>query len=276
MRMNEHLRKLLELNFKQGEKVKISPIGEVTGLDGRTFRIDGEAVISATKENGVDLVLDINHGFDGSGEAAAGWFKIDTLELREDGIYAELELTSIGEENVNKKLYRYLSPAYIMDRNKEDRTVLALDSLGLVNRPNLLKDALNNKQKDDDTAKQLKELNTKIETLTLEKNQIKDTAEASAKELGEANTKLETATSNLVEANSTIKGLRIDLAVSKNQILPRDVEFCRTLDDDQLESYIKNNSGKDLAGELSGDLKPKENNSKDDVLEAAIKAGSRK
>jgi phage I-like protein len=146
--MNEHLKRLLELNYKAKEKVLISPVGAVVGLDGRTFNIDGEAVIANTIANGIDLVFEVDHGFTELGGKSAGWFKFDSLELKDDGIYASLETTTLGDELIDKKLYRYISPAYIMDRNKSDRTVLALDSVGLVNRPNLIKDALNSKDKE--------------------------------------------------------------------------------------------------------------------------------
>ena len=42
--MNEHLRLLLELNYKAKEKVLISPVGAVVGLDGRTFK-DRKSVV---------------------------------------------------------------------------------------------------------------------------------------------------------------------------------------------------------------------------------------
>ena len=255
--MNEHLRRLLELNYKAKEKVLVSPVGAVVGLDGRTFNIDGAVVVANTIANGIDLVFEVDHGFGENGGKAAGWFKVDSLELRDDGIYASLETTSLGNELIDNKLYRYVSPAYIMDRNKADRTVLALDSVGLVNRPNLVKDALNSKDKEV-----IKELNSKITTLESEKNQALETSEATSKELEETNNK--------------VKTLKIDLAVEQNKILPKDREFCKSLIDDQLDSYIQNNAGSTLAKELGKNIKTqKENNSKSRV-ELAAAAGSKK
>ena len=267
------LQTTLELNFKQGEKILLSPVGDVVGLDGRTFRINGEDVIKNTKENGVDLPLEINHGWDALyGGKAAGWIDHTSLELREDGIYGLLKRTQLGKELIEGLYYRYVSPAYIMDRNKEDRTVLSLDSIGLVNTPNLVNRALNAKDED---------LKSKISSLELEKNQAMDTADATAKELKETNAKLlefnnkvETIQENLKTQLEANKILKINLAIEQNKILPKDKEFCKTLTTQQLDSYIQNNAGSDLAKELGFELNPKEQNSKDRVKIAAA-AGSK-
>lgn len=128
---------LLELNAqKLQEKVKISPIGSVKGIDGREFKIDGAKLIKIIQDNGIDLALNLNH----QGGEAYGWFDCNSLELREDGIYASLELTQKGDELVKSKAFRYLSPEYYTDKNKN---VVFLEGLGLVNQPNLLNKALN-------------------------------------------------------------------------------------------------------------------------------------
>lgn len=38
---------LLALNFKENEALKISPIGEITGLDGRVFNIDAKTLLES-------------------------------------------------------------------------------------------------------------------------------------------------------------------------------------------------------------------------------------
>ncbi|WP_419768575.1 phage protease [Arcobacter sp.] len=274
-----HLQKAIELNFKQGEKILISPIGEVVGFDGRVFKIDGEAVIANTKANAVDLPFEINHGFDVLyGGKAAGWIDFNSLELRKDGIYGSLEINDLGKELIDGKFYRYVSPAFIMDRNKEDRSVLSLDSVGLVNAPNLVNKALNSKA--DESV--IRELNTKITTLETEKGQAVETAEGTAKELEETNSKLTKAEENYKKIQADLKtekevnkSLRIDLAVEQNKILPKDREFCKSLDDAQLNSYIQNNAGSNLAKELGLSIKPNEQNSNKSRIEIAAKAGSK-
>lgn len=157
MTQGARLKALLELNFKEGEKVKVTPVGDVIGYDGRNFRIDGEMLLASIERNGLHIVLDENHSF---GEALA-WFAKDGFEVREDGIYASIEWTPKGKTFAENKSYRYLSPVFDMGDN---RTVIGLDSVGLVNRPNLLNNEINKKEEEilDELAK-LKEENKKLQ-----------------------------------------------------------------------------------------------------------------
>ena len=156
MPQGTRLKALLELNFKEGEKVKVSPVGDVIGYDGRSFRIDGEIVLSAISRNGLHIVLDENHSF---GEALA-WFAKDSFEVREDGLYASIEWTPKGKTFSENKSYRYLSPVFDMGDN---RTVIGLDSVGLVNRPNLLNQEINKKEEEIlNELEKLKEENKKL------------------------------------------------------------------------------------------------------------------
>jgi len=141
MAQGAKLKALLELNFKDGEKVKVSPVGDVIGYDGRSFRIDGEMVLTSIERNGLHIVLDENHSF---GEALA-WFQKDSFEVRDDGIYASIEWTPKGKTLAENRSYRYLSPVFDMGDN---RTVIGLDSVGLVNRPNLLNQEINKKEEE--------------------------------------------------------------------------------------------------------------------------------
>lgn len=162
------LKKQLELSFKEGEKVKVSPIGEVIGFDGRGFKIDAGMLIDEIVKADLHIPLDINHGFD----EAVGWFDKASFEVREDGIYGLLELNKKGVELVQNKSYRYLSPVYVMGG---DSKVVGLDSVGLVNRPNLLNKELNEKQKTKKEQKleELEVLKTEIETIKTEISAIK-------------------------------------------------------------------------------------------------------
>lgn len=138
----------------------MSPVGDVIGLDGRGFVIDGERLLSSIQANELDIPLDANHDF---GEAL-GWFPQDSFELRSDGLYATLELNAKGIEANTNKSYRYLSPVYMMGNERE---VTELDSVGFVNRPNLLNNALNNKEQQSMTIDELKaEIDGKLEAIT--------------------------------------------------------------------------------------------------------------
>ena len=150
---------ILSLNYKNGELIKVSPIGEIEGADGRTFKINAKKIIENIKKNGVDIVLDENHSFAG----AVGWFDKDSFEVRDDGIYAKLELNKRGMELVKDKIYRYLSPVYDLS----GRDVLSIESVGLVNKPNVLNNALNSKgdKVENEKNSELDALNEKVKKL---------------------------------------------------------------------------------------------------------------
>lgn len=200
----------LKLNFKQGEKVKVSPVGEVIGLDGRGFIIDGEKLVADVIANELDIVLDANHDFD----KALGWFAYDSFEARDDGIYASLEFTPEGETMNTNKAYRYLSPVYVMAK---DRIVAGLDSVGFVNRPNLLNNSLNNKEKNtvnmEELQAELAAEKAKNVTLEAQNSTLKEQLEAKDKP-NESNAKdtdlaafkeeLESLKTSLVETNKKL------------------------------------------------------------------------
>jgi len=163
------LKSCIELNFKLDEKVKVCPVGDVIGLDGRGSVIDGNVLIGSIAKNNIHIVLDENHSF---GEAL-GWFDKGSFELRDDGVYATLELNPKGAELIKNRSYRYLSPVFDMGDN---RTVSGLDSVGLVNRPNITDVELNSI---DNIKSENEELKKKIE---IEKNSI-DNIKAENEEL---------------------------------------------------------------------------------------------
>lgn len=209
--------KPLEFNFKENEKVKISPVGQTVGLDGRQYIIDGERVISNILATGLDIPLDENHSF---GEAM-GWFISSTLELREDGIYATLELNQKGQELVAEKRYRYLSPVYIMG---DSRAVLSIDSVGLVNRPNILNKALNDKEDNNMT---IETLQAQLSEKDLEINSLKED--------------LHDAKETVAKLTEEVKRLKVEMAIEKNEILPAQKEFAMSLEQDALEKFIEAN-----------------------------------
>ncbi|MGG7074563.1 phage protease [Campylobacter sp. 9BO] len=219
------LKSVLNLNFKDDEKLKVSPIGEVVGLDGRGFEIDGEVLLKSIAKNALHIPLDENHSF---GEAL-GWFDKDSFELREDGVYARLELTSKGKELVENRSYRYLSPVYDIS----GKNVTALDSVGLVNRPNLLNNTLNHKG--EDMQKELQELKAQNEALQKELSELKAANEAKKQDeqneqnndqnlakqdeqTKELNSKFDSFSERLDKIESTIKAVfgRMDANKSEN------------------------------------------------------------
>lgn len=146
------------------EKIKISPIGEFSGIDKRKYLINPQEVIQKTKESGCDLLLDKNH----SDQEALGWFDINTLEARDSGIYASLELNKLGKELVKDKVYRYLSPTYAISQLSEDRMIVdRIVSVSLVNRPNVLFHSLNKEKRKDLLVEEIEKLRKEKEELRL-------------------------------------------------------------------------------------------------------------
>lgn len=168
--LKERFLNILSLNYKNGELIKVSPIGEIEGADGRTFKIDAKKIIENIKKSGVDIVLDENHSFAG----AVGWFDKDSFEVKDDGIYAKLELNKRGMELVKDKIYRYLSPVYDLS----GRDVLSIESVGLVNKPNVLNNALNSKGD-----KVEKEKNSELDALNEKVKKLEETITSLNKEL---------------------------------------------------------------------------------------------
>lgn len=234
------LRNLLELNYSQDGKLRISPVGEVVGLDGRTFSIDGNRLVAAIQRNGIDIVLDENHSFG----RAAGWFQRATFETREDGIYATLEKNELGEECIAKKYFKYLSPVFDMNDRRE---VVGLDSVGLVNRPNLLNDEVNEKkQQGVNVDETLKELNTKL----LESNsmvaELNRKLEANGRELEdaksalkEANVKLDTLEKERVAEKEANKKAKIEAAVATGKLSANARDFALALENDKVDDYLR-------------------------------------
>ena len=218
----------LELNSLQDGKIKISPAGQqVMGYDGRVFNVDASFVVANTKSQNVDILLDKDH-YDGE---AMGWFNINSLEARDDGIYASLEFTEVGKGLVDKKLYRYLSPAYEVNyRDNGVREVVRIASVGLVNRPNLLNKALNNKgeempENNSELAIKLAELNEKNAALQAQ-------IIAKDKEIGELKTALDTERNNA-------KTARIESAIKNGELLPNRKEMAMALEGNALESFLE-------------------------------------
>lgn len=207
MAQGAKLKALLELNFKDGEKVKVSPVGDVIGYDGRSFRIDGEMVLASIERNGLHIVLDENHDF----AEAVGWFLKDSFEVRNDGVYASLEWTPKGKTLAENKSYRYLSPVFDMGDN---RSVIGLDSVGFVNRPNLLNQEINKKEEEIlDELEKLKKDNAELKeqngALSVELEALKKSSGTEAngkKEVGELDIEKHPSFIALKEQNEKITG----------------------------------------------------------------------
>lgn len=204
---------------KLDEKVKLSPVGEVKGLDGRLFNIDGTHLLDRLNANGLELPLTVDHGWSSKyGADAAAWF--NGFELRDDGIYAHMEPNDLGKKLIESKKYKYLSPEYLMQQDSS--VVEELIGMGLVNQPNLLNNSLNHQQKestamtDDEKAKQ-------------------EALEAENKELKEQQAVL---TEQVQKMEENQKKQKVENAIAKGELLPSKQEFALQLEANALDSYL--------------------------------------
>jgi phage I-like protein len=116
--------------------LRLLPLGEVKLVDGRPpFEVTPESLAGMVKifgERGTDLVIDYEHQSLKGGQApAAGWIK--DLEVREDGLWAQVEWTGKAEEYLKRREYRYFSPVLRID--PDSRQPQELMNVALTNVP---------------------------------------------------------------------------------------------------------------------------------------------
>jgi len=127
---------------------QIVPRGEVVGYldngksDGskEMKQVIDDAAIHAMVANSGEVLLDYEHfSWDRSKSTeAAGWIK--NWQVREDGVYGQIEWSDSGKAAIEGKRYRYLSPTFL-HRDMEDlgngryRPTRIADA-GLTNKPN--------------------------------------------------------------------------------------------------------------------------------------------
>jgi len=210
----------IELNFQENEKVKISPVGDVVGVDGRTYKIDGNAVVANTTSRGIDIVLNKNHW----GSEAYGWFPISSLEIKSDGIYASLEPNNLGDDAIKNRHWRYLSPEFMVDR---ERNVTRIVGVGLVNQPNLLNKALNREEQ------------PQTETIESEEdNNMAKTVEGLEKEVNTLQNSNDEKDKTISSLTDQLKETKVDNAIASGILLPNQKDFAITLEVNQLDSYL--------------------------------------
>lgn len=142
----------VQLNaVRDGDRITILPLGEVRGRDGRYWHLtaeDAAVLVNRLQADGVDIVIDYEHGtYSGNGRAA-GWLR--DFRADPEGVTARVEFTASALEQIQANEYRYLSPAFVSEGSR----ILTLESVGMVNTPNLAAlPALNQKEKDMDELK---------------------------------------------------------------------------------------------------------------------------
>ena len=131
--------------------------GKLKTADGTVMRVSDPAALAASlnaQETGVRIDFDhqsepSSPTFNGS-TAAEGWVK--NFRATADGaVEAVLELSSRAREAIAEGRYKYLSPALWCDERARRRgEVIGMNSLALVNNPNMAALSLNNAAGGDD------------------------------------------------------------------------------------------------------------------------------
>ncbi len=151
-------RELAPANGVAPEWIELLPAGpEIKGRDGRKYRLDNpQDLVDEFKAQGLKLPIDWEHGTQIKGERgerspAAGW--IDELEVRNGAVWGHVTWNEDGAEDIRRKSYRYLSPAFMHDKPGNIRRLV---SAGLVHRPNLHLTALNRAEGNDSMTPELR------------------------------------------------------------------------------------------------------------------------
>lgn len=120
--------------------------GKIVGRDGRSWLNDQpRTIISAFELDGLKLPIDLEHSTQqkapqGDPAPAVGW--IVKLYMNPYGaVWGTVEWTRQGQELIESRTYRYISPVFTYARST--MSIVKLVSAGLTNRPNLFLQALN-------------------------------------------------------------------------------------------------------------------------------------
>lgn len=123
------------------ENIQIIPYGEVpaTAISGKKvvqhFTLENfKRIIDNLNIERPDIVLDLDHSSETTSDtSAAGWLSNFRI-CQTRGLLADIELTPIGEDAVFNKIYKYLSPAVVVDG---EGNPYKLTSVALTNRPRI-------------------------------------------------------------------------------------------------------------------------------------------
>ena len=112
-------------------------LGEIQTRDGRTYVIDGDALVARFDAEGIDLPVDVNHATDlaavtGARSDAVGW--ISKLAIQNGKLRGRWTLLDEGKALLAAKKYRYLSPSFQADKQRRS---LRLMAVALVTAPAL-------------------------------------------------------------------------------------------------------------------------------------------
>lgn len=186
--------------------IQLTPRGQVTARDGRSFFFDPEKLAAAFTAGGVKLPIDFDHETEHvetlGAKPARAW--IVGVEARPEGLFGNIEWLKDAVEALAAKAYRYISPTFFLE--KDGKSARYLKSAALVTSPALGMPALASAQ----TTTETRPMKALLAKLGLTENATEDEAIAKLSALTPDATKFvpvaqyEAANAALVAAQATI------------------------------------------------------------------------
>lgn len=131
------------------KRIQLLPSGKsITGKDGRTWTVkNAEKLVKDSNDYIQHHPIDENHAVDlsakeGKSSPAFGWFDNITLEANGE-VWADVKWTEKGQKALEKKEYRFISPVFL---NNENREITTIARAALTNNPNLSLTSLNSEK----------------------------------------------------------------------------------------------------------------------------------
>jgi len=114
-------------------------LGKIKARDGRGFNVDGEKLLAAFREDGIDLPVDEMHQTDtampsGGTARAVGW--VNDLRIRDGALEGKVDWTDAGKALLAARAYRYTSPSFY-EASMRLRAVALVSAPALGNQPAL-------------------------------------------------------------------------------------------------------------------------------------------
>ena len=124
-------------------RVQLVPKGEFAHREG--LQVIGveelERMLKGAKRHGRDIPVDFGHlSFEEGDAEAAGWVLLNSLEVRPDGLFGDVDWTTEAEEKLRRRKFKYLSPVFTHNPDWKEEGRLRLErvvSFGLTNHPNI-------------------------------------------------------------------------------------------------------------------------------------------
>ena len=119
------------------EWIKVTPRGQVTARDGRSFDFDPAVLAARFASDGIDIPVDTDHStvlLGGQGRKPRTIGYASAIQARDDGTYAKVGWNALGRTTLAARSHRYVSPTIHHDKNGR---VTWLHSVALVSAPAL-------------------------------------------------------------------------------------------------------------------------------------------